>query len=322
MCYNEHMNMLVKKLTTFFLFLTITVVLAVASVYFDNTYLSKTLSTFIALCVSYLFFKILLEALISKEIKNSRSRYTFRKTTQILFLVVSFVVILRIWIINPQALMVAYGLIAAGVAIALQDLFRNFAGGITIFIAGQYQVGDRVEINGKFGDVIDIGIMYTTLLEMREWVAGDQVTGRISIIPNGAVLSGNINNYTKDHNFVWDEFALPITYESNWRDAMKIIEVVLKEKSDKLLDNAKKNFAKLEERYYVSTRNMEASVYLSLTDNWIQMNSRYIVDARSRRIVQAEIMRAILEKIEQRADITIASTTLSLVGPTKDEQQA
>ena len=270
--------------------------------------------------MAYLFFKILLEALVSKEIKKSRSRYTFRKTTQILFLVISFIAILRIWIINPQALLVAYGLIAAGVAIALQDLFRNFAGGITIFISGPFQVGDRVEINGKFGDVIDIGIMYTTLLEMREWVEGDQVTGRISVIPNGAVLSGSVNNYTKGHNFIWDEFMLPITYESNWRDAMKIIEEVLKEKSDKLLDNAKKNFAKLEERYYISTKNMEASVYLSLTDNWIQMNSRYIVDARSRRIVQAEIMKEILERVEQRPDITIASTTLSLVGRSTEGQ--
>ena len=60
-----------------------------------------------------------------------------------------------------------------------------------IFLNGIYRVGDRIEMNQKFGDVIDIGLLYTTLMETREWVSGDQVTGRLAIVPNGGVLNGN-----------------------------------------------------------------------------------------------------------------------------------
>lgn len=309
--------MLIKRLTIFFFYFVITILLALGTFYYNGELLKKALHTFITLSVAYLFFKVFLEALLSKKIRSARSRYSFRKTLHILLFVISFVIILRIWIVNPQALLVAYGLVAAGVAIALQDLFKNFAGGIVIFLTSPYQVGHRVEINEKYGDVIDIGMMYTTLLEMREWVNGDQTTGRISVVPNGVVLSGNVNNYTQDHDFIWDEFMLPITYESNWREAIDLLKKILKEETDQYLEDAQKNFSKLEEKYYVSKRNIEASVYLSLTDNWIQMNVRYIVEARSRRLVQASIMEKILAQIDQRSDIHIASTTLSLVDPSE-----
>jgi small-conductance mechanosensitive channel len=60
-------------------------------------------------------------------------------------------------------------------------------------------------------------MLYTTILEIDEWVAGDQPTGRLSMIPNSYVLSNITNNYTKDFNFIWDEIAIPILYSSDWR---------------------------------------------------------------------------------------------------------
>lgn len=76
-------------------------------------------------------------------------------------------------------------------------MFKNFAGGVIVFLSGIYKVGDRIEIESITGDVIDIGIMYTTILETRGWVSGDQATGRLVIVANKAVVSGNISNYTK-----------------------------------------------------------------------------------------------------------------------------
>lgn len=186
------------------------------NVYYKDVDLTKLFSSAVVVALSYLFFRISLEQLTAQRIHEPKTRYSFRKTTQILFLVTSFVLVLKIWMINPQELVVAYGLVAAGVAIALQDLFKNVAGGIVIFTPGSYEIGNRIEINGKCGDIIDISILYTTILEIREWVHGDQATGRITSIPNGLVLSTVVNNYTKDHHFLWDEISIPVTYESDW----------------------------------------------------------------------------------------------------------
>jgi small-conductance mechanosensitive channel len=69
---------------------------------------------------------------------------------------------------DTQVLLVSYGLIAAGVTVALQDFFKKLMGGLIIFTTGTYRVGDRIEINSKLGDIIDIGILNTTLFELKE----------------------------------------------------------------------------------------------------------------------------------------------------------
>jgi len=104
-----------------------------------------------------------------------------------------------------------FGLVAAAFTLSMQDVAKNFAGGLNIFINRIYRVGDRIEIGSKKGDVIDIDIFYTTIMETNEWVSADLPTGRLSIIPNSLVLSNITNNYTKDFEFLWDEISFPIT---------------------------------------------------------------------------------------------------------------
>lgn len=277
-----------------------------------NFDLGRVFYSFLTVAASYLLFKLVLEGLISRRIKDSKARYSFRKTAQILFIVVSFIFVLRIWVPNPQALLVAYGLVAAGVAIALQDVFKNFAGAIAILLSGIYRVGDRIEINSRLGDVIDIGLFYTTLIELREWVDGDQTTGRITSLPNGQVLSFPVHNYTKDHNFLWDEISLPVTHDSNWKKAMEIIQSVVEEETREITQRAEREISHLEEKYYLSKRNIEPAVFVTPTDNWILLRIRYVVDVRERRLVRNELSKRILERIQQTPDITIASETLTV----------
>jgi len=279
---------------------------------YEDIDLAKVFYSFVAIAISYLLLKLILEGLVSKKIKESKARYSFRKTTQILFIVISFIIVLRVWIPNPQALLVAYGLVAAGIAIALQDVFKNFAGALAILLNNVYRVGDRIEINSKYGDVIDIGLFYTTLLELREWVDGDQTTGRITLLPNGQVLSLPVHNYTKDHNFIWDEIALPVTYASNWKKATELIYEIVKNKTNETTKHVEREISHLEEKYYVSKRNIKPAIFVTPTDNWIMLHVRYVVDARDRRIIQNDLSKLILEQLQKTKDITVASQTLTI----------
>lgn len=219
---------------------------------------------------------------------------------------------IRLWVENTHTLMVSYGLIAAGVAVALQDFFKNFVGGIIIFVNGTYRVGDRIEVNSKYGDVIDIGMLYTTLMEMKEWVAGDQATGRLSIIPNGYVLSNTVNNYTKDNDFIWDEITIPITYDSDWNEAITKIRNVVKGETESVAARAEKAVSELGEKYYLFKRSVEPEIFLTLTDNWITFGIRYISDVRERRLLHNKLSQVILNEIKRSEKIKIASTTLEI----------
>lgn len=289
--------------------------------YIDNTEIQKVIYSMNGIIVSYLFFKILIERIGAKRISQAKTRYIFRKTSSFLFLLSAFIIVLRIWVVNPQALLVAYGLIAAGVAIALQDVFKNFAGGLVLFLSGMYKVGDRIELNDVKGDVMDIGLFYTTMLEIGQWVDGDQSTGRLVVQPNGYALSFPVRNYTKDHEFLWDEIQIPITYESDWKEAIKKIKAILKEEIKENEKIARSEIDKLGEKYFLSKRNTEVNVFLETTDNWIMLKIRYVTQVRDRRIIQNAISQKILQYIEKAPTIHIASTTLFVTSKNIDSKK-
>ena len=284
----------------------------ISNYYYPNEYLEKAFLTFLALAIVYFVFRVALEQAIIRTVKEAKTRYTIRKATSILYVIAFLFVVIRIWVEDSQALLVSYGLIGAGIAIALQDLFKNFVGGIIIFSTGVYRVGDRVEVESHYGDVIDIGLMYTTLLEIGEWVGGDQATGRLTIIPNGRVISGAVNNYTKDHNFIWDEISLPITYDSDWRAAIATVIEIVEKETDETTHQAEKELSGIMSRYYLSKRGVEPVVYITLTDNWVELHIRYIALARQRRVTKDRIFRLLLQELEGSKNIRIASETMSL----------
>lgn len=304
-----------QRLLTFILLFSITGIAWFINNQYAEAGLDKVFYSLVAITSSYLVLKILFESAISKQVKDAKARYSFRKTTHLLFIFTAAIVILRVWIPNPQALLVAYGLFAAGVAIALQDVFKNVAGTIAIFTSSIYRVGDRVQINSKFGDVIDIGISYTTLIELREWVDGDQTTGRIVLVPNGQVLSSPVQNYTKDHSFIWDEISLSVTYNSNWQKAVELIQEIITEHTAEATKRAEHEISRLEEKYYLSKRNMEPAIFVTPTDNWVMLRARYVVDVRDRRLVNSDLLKLILTRITESDDIVVASQTLSVSSP-------
>ncbi len=301
-----------SKVIATILLMAFSLIFFVANIKYPNLYIVKVFYSTIAITIVYILFQIFLEGYASKKIKNSNTRYTFRKVLSILSLTTALLFLLGIWITETQNVLIAFGLIGAAIAFALQDIFKNFIGGIMLFINGIYRIGDRIEINGKYGDVIDIGIFYTTLMETREWVSGDQVTGRLTIMPNGFILTGTIQNYTRDFDFIWDEMTIPITYDSDWKEAtQKILEIIKRETKD-AINNAQKTMEKIEGKYYFTKRSLEPSIFLSLTDNWITFGIRYVTDVRSRRELHNRLGRLILEEIAQSEKIKIASTTLNV----------
>ncbi|MBA3044968.1 MAG: mechanosensitive ion channel family protein [Candidatus Thermoplasmatota archaeon] len=283
--------------------------------YVLNDYLVKGYITFIALAIIYLIFKIIFEGTLIGSVKEYKARYSFKKVASVLYYTGCLIALTSIWVKNPESLFLAFGLVGAGIAIALQDLFKNFVGGILILTSKIYSVGDRVEIDKIYGDVIDIGVFYTTLMEIRGWVSGDQASGRITLIPNGRVLSSSMNNYTKDHQFIWDEITIPITYDSDWKMAQERFTHIVVEQTKHIMQQAEEGISKIRDKYYAEqVRNLEPVAYLKVTDNWIELSVRYTVNVYERRKVQNAIHRGILEEIARNDKIKIASATFEIVG--------
>ena len=261
------------------------------------------------IAIVYLFVSVLAWEFALKQIEDKLTRYSLNKVINILSALLVILVVIRIWVPDPQSLVVLYGIIGAGVAISLQDVIRNFAGGIMIMTGNLYRVGDRIEIGNETGDVMDVGIMYTTLMELRGWIDGDQPTGRLTMVPNGRIISNEVHNYTQDHSFLWDEIKIPVTYSNDWRKAKDLILGIVQRETSAIATEAESEIEQLGEKYYLPKRMVEPAIYVTPTDNWIMFHVRYVTRMKDRRAFRTRLSEMILETIQEQPGISISSST-------------
>lgn len=225
----------------------------------------------------------------------------------ILVTVLAFASLFAIWIERTSTLLIAYGILSAGVAIALQDLLRNIAGGVLIIVSRPFKAGDRIQVGDSTGDVLDIGSFSTAIMEIREWVDADQYTGRILHIPNSFVLNQTIKNYTRDYSFIWDEIRILLIYGSNWKKAEKIALKAAGPIVGEFETLARTELLLLGEKYFTTTYDVQTKLYMRLEENWIEMRLRYVVEPRKRRAVSHLLISNILEALEKEEDIMVGT---------------
>lgn len=208
----------------------------------------------------------------------------------------------------------AIGLLTAGITITLQELILSIAGSFYIFFVKVYKPGDRIEINGIKGDVIDIDSIYTTMMEIGEWVSSDNYSGRIVKLSNAFVFKGPVYNYSNDFPFVWDEFNLPIRYGSDTELAKSIVIEVAQEILSEYVKDSISKWQAVVNKYYIEDAQVDPTLAITLTDNWIQFNLRYIVDYKKRRYTKNLLHQEIGKRIEAtNGKVKLASATFEIV---------
>ncbi|MCQ1534789.1 mechanosensitive ion channel [Methanosarcina sp. KYL-1] len=246
---------------------------------------------------------------IRRKVSDTKDRYTFRKTVSTLLSLFAFAALFAIWFEETATLVIAYGILSAGVAIALQDLLKSVAGGIIIFVSRPFKAGDRIQVGDCIGDVLDIGNFSTKLMEIREWVDADQYTGRIIQLPNSFVLSENIKNYTRDFSFIWDEIKIMLIYGSNWKKAEEIALKISGPVIGEFEALARKELQRMGEKYFITTYDVQTKLYTKIEENWIEMRLRYVVEPRKRRAVSHLLISNLLQAFEQEEDIMVGTAS-------------
>lgn len=154
------------------------------------------------------------ELIMPKERSVAHTRSSWKVVSYVAFFAVLVVLVFG-FLGDIASTALGIGLFGAALTFAMQKPLLNLAGWIIVTYRQLYRIGDRVEIGGVKGYVIDIGLQTTELQEFGGWMPGDEFTGRIVAIPNIFIFDGPTSNYTRDFPFVWDNVELLVTYESN-----------------------------------------------------------------------------------------------------------
>ncbi|MCB1023378.1 MAG: mechanosensitive ion channel [Acidobacteria bacterium] len=251
---------------------------------------------------------------ITRYVKDIDTRYRLRKFINFSSYILIILVLMVIFSDQLGNFSVALGVAGAGIAFALQEVIASFAGWFAITFAGFYKPGDRVELGGIKGDVIDIGFLRTTLMEVGEWVSSDLYSGRIVLVANSFVFKSPVFNYSGDFPFLWDEITVPVKYGSDHRMAKTILEKITQKELGEYSTGAHTRWVKFSRQYLLEEATVEPLVTLALNDNWMEFTVRYVVDFKSRRKTKDLLFMKILDEFEQsNGSVRIASTTLQLV---------
>lgn len=256
----------------------------------------------------------LIRRFLKKQVSDTAARYKSQKGIEIIGYIILILLSFSYFTGNIKDFTLAIGLFSAGIAFTLQELILSIAGSLYIFIVKVYKPGDRIEINGIKGDVIDVDSIYTTMMEIGQWVSSDNYSGRIVKLSNAFVFKGPIYNYSQDFPFIWDEFNLPIKYGSDVELAKSIVIKIASNTLSEYTTNSKSQWKEVVNKYYIEDALVDPTLAITLTDNWIQFNLRYIVDYKKRRFTKHMLNDEIHNKIKKtKGRVTLASTTLELI---------
>jgi small-conductance mechanosensitive channel len=262
--------------------------------------LANPLSLKIGISVIGLFVLILVTYSIRRSIPRyfheSYKRYTVSKITEFSAYFLGLVYLSVVFSDTLGSLAVILGAATAGIALALKELIVSMAGWLAITFGDTYRVGDRVQISGVKGDVIDVGLVRTTLMELGEWVQGDLYTGRIVRVANGNVFAGASYNYSRDLPFLWDELVVKVSSDSEVEHARSIIQSVVDEVTGEFVAEAKLGWERLKEKYLVEEEAIDPTVTLAIQDSKIEFTVRYPVDYRQRRATKDKIYTRIIKQ--------------------------
>src|ERR1700726_4818450 len=260
------------------------------------SFFAKGAAATVGVLIIYAAFRVL-EKTLPRRFGRADARYKVRKL--IVFSGYFSILLFLAFLFEDRLgrLSFAFGVAGAGVAVALQDMLASIAGAFSIGFSKLYALGDRVQIGDTRGDVIDIGLLRTTLLETGNWVSGDLYNGRIVRIPNSTVLKGPVFNYSQGFQFIWDEIKVVFTTSSDYQFAREMLQRVAKEAIRDYLVEAQTSWKAMSDYYESENPPLEPTVTLVVNSGNLEFGVSYIVDYTKRTTMQDHLFTKIVQEV-------------------------
>lgn len=234
---------------------------------------------------------------------EQKYKYNKRKGINGVFIILDLLGLMIIWYDRSNYIVTFIGVFSAGLAIAMKDIIINIVAGMYIIGARIFQIGERIEINGQIGDVIDLGFFQFTLLEVGNKTGGEQSTGRIVQVPNMQILYSPIKNYEKGFKYIWHEMKIQLEQQSDWERARDIINTLLEESTYEIVEEARIQIEELGKKYLIYYNYLTPIVYVNFENGKIILIARFLCEPRKIRTFENSIWERLLIQLKDEQHI-------------------
>ena len=256
----------------------------------------KCLAALVGIVVIHVIFRVL-ERTLPLRFGQVDERYKVRKFIAFAGYVCILFFLAILFEDRLGRLSVTLGVVGAGVAVALQDIVASIAGAFSIGFSKLYTVGDRVQIGDTRGDVIDIGLLRTTIMETGNWVSKDLYNGRIVRVPNNIVLKVPVFNYSQGFQFIWDEIKVLLTTSTDCQFAREMLLRVARESIGEYITEAQTSWKVMSDYYRGANPPLEPTVTLAVTAGSLEFSVSYVVDYNKRTAMQDKLFAKIVREV-------------------------
>ena len=256
--------------------------------------------------LSIVFGAILINRGIGQAFRQTDRRrlHQLRTVSKLAVQVTGVLLVLLILFGPPTQMTTLIGLATAGLTVALKDFIVGFFGWFVLLGRNGLHIGDWVEIEGVSGEVIEIGLLKTVLLEVGNWTSTGHPTGRRVAFVNSFAIEGHFFNFSTAGQWLWDQLVvtLPSTADP-YKIAEQIVELVGRE-TESDARQAEQDWRRVTAQYGVREFSAKPAVELRPGAPGLEVAVRYITRAPQRFEVKSRLFQVIVSLLHQSADAT------------------
>jgi len=195
----------------------------------------------------------------------------------------------------PNQATTVLGLAGAGLTVAMKDFIVGFFGWFVLMGRNGLRVGDWVEINGVAGEVIEVGLLKTTLLETGNWTDAGHPTGRRVSFVNTFAIEGHFFNFTTSGQWMWDEVDLAIPADQDPYELIDALQKLVEKETEENARKAELEWSHSTTRYRVQSLSAKPSINVRPSGSGVEVSVRYITRAYERHETRKRIYAEVLE---------------------------
>jgi small-conductance mechanosensitive channel len=209
----------------------------------------------------------------------------------------------------PNQMSTILGLAGAGLTVALKDFVMGFVGWFLLMGRNGVRVGDWVEINGVMGEVVEISLLRTVLLETGNWTDTGHPTGRKVAFVNSYAIEGHFFNFSTTGQWLWDEVEIMVPAGQNPYPVIDAIQKMVAKETEGSVKAAEQEWQKAAPRYRAQPVSAAPEISLRPTTSGIEVHVRYITRAGERHTMRTRLYQALVDLLHSRPGDQAAAAT-------------
>jgi len=252
----------------------------------------------------------LIDRTFTRFISDRRQMHTLRAVVRFATQAVAVLVILFLIFGPPSQMSTILGLAGAGLTVALKDFVVSFFGWFVLMGRNGIRVGDWVEINGVGGEVIEIGLLRTVLLEAGNWTETGHPTGRQIAFLNSFAVEGNYFNFSTSGQWLWDQLQVLIPPGEDLYPTMEKIQAVVEKETADDTKLAAQEWERVTRRYGMESFPAGPAINMRPSSQGVDIVVRYITRASQRYDMRARLNRAVVKVLHESKSATPATENI------------